>query len=121
MLKFLGRSTLPLARRREVGALSACMKAFSSEVASSLERGSTGPAITTGEREQGRSKHKIPRKRASTMFARVQAQLLEEAEESRRKEPSLFEKFRPGDAVECQMLQVDTFRCFYNVVLNRFK
>ncbi len=94
--------------------LSARVKAFSNEVTSSLERGSTGPAITTGgwrvpgETKQERSKHKIPRKRASSMFARVQAQLLEEAEESRRREPSLFEKFRPGDAVECQMLQVHT-------------
>ncbi len=96
--------------------LSAHVKAFSNKVAPSLERSSTGPALTTndgewgvpGETSQERRKHKIPRKRASSMFARVQAQLLEEAEERSRRDPTLFEKFRPGDALECQILQVRT-------------
>ncbi len=95
--------------------LSVHAKAFSNEVTPSLERSSTGPVITTnggwqvpGETKQKRRKHKIPRKRASSMFARVQEQLLEEAEERSRRDPSLFEKFRPGDALECLMLQVRT-------------
>ncbi len=92
--------------------LSARAQTLSNEVIPSLERSSTGAVITNegwqvpGETEQKRRKHKIPRKRASSMFARVQEQLLEEAEERSRRDPSLFEKFRSGDALECQMLQV---------------
>jgi ribosomal protein L19 len=57
--------------------------------------------------EQGkalRSKHKIPRRRASSMLSILQSELENEAIQ-RRGDPSLFEDFRPGDALECMMLQ----------------